>query len=387
MSRQTIIVFLLVVGVAIGGIYVLIAADLPGSDMLSGATATPTHSAQQTAPEPRAPVDRSYFVESDLTLTWDWSPPLTAQQTFAVRLWYGADDANYREAWVSDPAFQAAETIDGYLQAVGDFHWQVAVINLDQDGVFASMGSEWSVIQTLQRVRHISPTAVLAEERSPVTELILAMQPADTTALIDAVRHFVPEHSDGETQDAGFDPDYGDALDMMAAYAAGTGDKPRLLCDGQVTSALTVLAELGIVSRLIFLYSDDLDKIVEHTVLEVFNPDTQHWEVHDVYSDRYFVDENGDRASIERLVFGDLAITSVCTPDGDCTPFNDADYGFTTLFEAFRYGHVNTFWVNPDRFDVSKRFITNGNVNLAEYKTGNPRDFTFHFDSWEHAAP
>ncbi len=151
MSRQTIIVFLLVAGVAIGGIYVLIAAGLPGSDMLSSATVTPTYPALPIAPEPRAPVDRSDFVESDLMLTWDWSPPLAANQMFAVRVWFGTDDADYHEAWVSEPAFQAADVIDEDEQTIGDFHWQVAVINLDQDGVFASLGSEWCAIQTLQR--------------------------------------------------------------------------------------------------------------------------------------------------------------------------------------------------------------------------------------------
>jgi hypothetical protein len=143
---------------------------------------------------------------------------------------------------------------------------------------------------------------------------------------------------------------------------------------------LTLLQELGVESRLIFLYADGGTGIGQHTMLEVFNPDTQQWEVHDPSEDLYFVDTQAhSRASIERLVFGPLDSIVGCDSAG-CSMERAASS--KDLFDAFRYGQDDTFWVNPDRFDVSKRFPGNGGANLAEFLTGNPRDFMFRFDSW-----
>jgi hypothetical protein len=204
---------------------------------------------------------------------------------------------------------------------------------------------------------------------------------ATTADMIDAARILVTNHSDTTTQ-GDFAPDFSDALDMIAAHAQGTGERPGLLCNAQATALLTLLRELGIDSRLIFLYGDNLDKLQEHTLLEVFNPDTQYWELHDVLSNRTFEDENGNRASIERIVFGPQDSIFVCDPAGECTSLPESDYEYREYFEGFRYGHSETFWINPDRFNASKRFPSNDNRTLTEYLTGNSRDFLIRFDSW-----
>lgn len=342
-------------------------------------TAQTTSREPAPAPQPIAPPDGTFFVESTQTLIWEWTPGLGADQRYAVRVWFA--DESPREVWTTATTVDARDVIDSYAQAVGPYHWQVAVITVDATGGFAAMASAWSPVQTLQRVRHLSPTPVPPEQRSAAAQLVVSGAPASAAETIDAVRIFVSTHSDASAQDR-FAPDYRDALAMMADFAAGEGAKPRLLCDGQATAALTLLAELGVDSRLIFLYGDAIDSVQEHTILEVFNPDTQRWELHDVVNNRYFVDEHGARTTIERLVFGPLTTVSICAADGTCAPLRDSGYPHRGLFEAFRYGHSDTFWVNPDRFDVTKRFPTNQNRNLAEYLTGNPRDFVFRFDSW-----
>ncbi|MCA9890956.1 MAG: hypothetical protein KC546_21410 [Anaerolineae bacterium] len=142
----------------------------------------------------------------------------------------------------------------------------------------------------------------------------------------------------------------------------------------------TVLAELGIESRLIFFYGQVPGYISQHTMIEVFNADTQLWELHDPTFNLYFVDGAGGIASVERVVFGNLDSVTACDASDDCTKDNLAivqDY-----FDAFRYGYSNEFWVNPDRFDVSVRVEAFDNRNLPEFLTGNSRDFIFHFDSW-----
>ncbi len=342
--------------------------------------------ASPDAPVPLSPLEGTVFVESSQTLTWLWPPGLAPNQAFAVRV--GSEQDCPREIWTEDTSLDITEVIDSFEREVGSFYWQVVVINRDAKGDFESTASEWSPTQTLYRVRHISPTPVPPEQRSEAAQMVVDAVPLFATrtqplaVTIDTARSWVSAHSDASTQDS-FAPDYSDALAMMARSEHGESDRPRLLCDGQATALHTLLLELGIDSRLIFLYTDVADSIQEHTILEVFNWETQRWELHDVLSDRFFVDENGDRASIERVVFGPLESVSVCGPDHTCVPILDSDYPYRQHFAAFRYGYTNEFWVNPDRFNVNKRFPSNNNRNLAEYLTGNPNDFIFRFNSWE----
>ena len=165
----------------------------------------------------------------------------------------------------------------------------------------------------------------------------------------------------------------------MYDFSLGNGDAPSLLCSGRATSMLTMLHDLGIDSRLIFLYADAQGSIAEHTMLEVLNPDTQNWELHDPLTDYYVGDEHGERVSIERAVFGSVDDLQQCRAD-DCS--HEGIQHLLPYFAAFRYGYVNEIWINPDRFDISKRFADENDMNLAEYLTnGNPRSFTFFLDT------
>ena len=89
---------------------------------------------------------------------------------------------------------------------------------------------------------------------------------------------------------------------------------------------------------------------------------------------------SGQPASIERAVFGAWQTLEACDAQGICAYDNLSPVA--QYYGAFRYGYSDTFWVNPDRFDVSQRIEAHGNRNLAELLTGNPRDFSFRFDSW-----
>jgi hypothetical protein len=352
-------------------------------------TAKPQAANDTPAPPPAAPqvVDPqngTAFVESDLTLSWDWSPGLEANQAFAVHVWFGEESP--REVWTVETSLNAQEMIDSYSQEIGDFHWQVAVIQEAAGGGFERMVSEWSPVQTLNRVRHISPTPYAEAQQSSLTRYILAQDLPSATAVIDYTRELIYANtlSGHEWED---EPKNVVAIQMMYDTIQGQGEKPYLWCDGRATAFMTLLREMGIDSRLIFLYGDNADQIQEHTVLEAFNPDTQQWEVQDALHDIYYVDTDTQaRASIERLVFGSLETIIACDgAAGSCSP--DQLAPFRRFFEAFRYGYSDTFWVNPDRFDVSKRFPQNDNANLAEYLTGNPRDFKFYFDSWTDEKP
>jgi hypothetical protein len=248
------------------------------------------------------------------------------------------------------------------------------------------MVSAWSPVQTLHRVRHISPPPFAQADQSPLTQYILAQNLPTTSAIIDYTRQFIYDHALNGLNDTNVPTDQ--AIQMMYGSLKGQSDKPHLYCDGRATVELVLLREMGIDSRLIFLYGDNTTQVQQHTFLEVFNPDTQQWEVSDPFYNLYYIDTDSQaRASIERIVFGSLDTIAACDgATGACSPRNARPY--RKYFEAFRYGHTDTFYVNPDRFDLSKRFPNDGNANLAELLTGHPRDFKFIFDNWttEHAS-
>jgi len=335
----------------------------------------------RSAPRVIAPDDGVQFVESgDIRLDWDWPAALASNETFALRLWY--QDSNPVEIWTSDSEFNASEIIDSFSRDTGPFFWQVAVIRFSEANGFESMVSEWSTVYQLNRVRLIPPTARPDDQESALARLITAKHFETTAELIDFTRNLIFEYAQDGDQ-AGYEPSYRDAAEQIYAAAMGQGEKPYLWCEGRSTAMLTVLEELGIASRLIFLYGGSAGSgIAQHTVLEVFNPDTQYWEIHDPAFGYYFIDTlNNGRASIERMVFGSFDTIAACDSAGMCS--HEAAELYRVYYEAFRYGHSEQFWVNPDRFDVSKRFPDHDNANLAELLTGNSTEFSFRFDNWE----
>jgi hypothetical protein len=349
-------------------------SSLPDEETPLGAPASVV-----TAPQPVSPADQTTFVDSSIVLKWDWPSGLATDQVFSVRVWY--EDEAPLETWTQQNWLDAQLFIDSFSRELGAFHWQVAVINTSSSEGFVSMGSDWSPLQTLNRVRRLIPTAYPESQQSETARFVASQHLTTPTEIVDYVRHFINVNSARDYQEPGL-PNRSLALARMLAYSQGQGDIPHLLCDGEATAMLTLLQELGIESRFIALYGDGGNIIVEHTVLEVFNPDTQRWEVQDPYQDVYYLDINTQkRASMEHMVFGSLDSTKACDDQG-CGKKQIMD--MVVYFAAFRYGQSDTFWVNPDRFDVSKRFLENKNANLAEYLTGNPRDFLFRFDSGSH---
>ncbi len=201
--------------------------------------------------------------------------------------------------------------------------------------------------------------------------------------LIDAVHLFIHRNSKTNEQRS-YLPDYSDAVDIMYAHFQGeSAEMPRLLCDGRSTAMLTVLKELGIESRLIFLYKSGRGWISQHTVLEVFNPDIQFWQIHDVADDFYVVHKpTGIRVNAKSILFDSHDELVGCPVDGGpCSAELAAES--LAYFEALRYGHTFEVWVNPDRFDLSGRFGGQADQNLAEFiGKGDPQRVSFRMDSW-----
>jgi hypothetical protein len=341
-----------------------------------------------TAPIPLAP-DNVEFIDSDMVIEWQWSS-LQANQVFALRVWYETETP--QELWLADTQTNIQPMIDSYSQAVGTFYWQVAVVNLNSDGGFESLASEWSEVVTLHRVRRFTLEPLPVAEQSEMARYINSQEFESAFELANFTRDFIHHNTNITPQgDATYAGDFSDAAQLIFDYSQGAGEAPQLYCDGMSTAMLTVFREVGIESRLIFLYSEVSDWFSQHTFLEVFNPDTQQWEVHDSSYNLYFVDTvTGERASIERLVFGDLETLVGCTTDGTCSREALSD-SVEKYLSAFRTGHVpDEVWINPNRLNISQRITGQENNNFPEFvarMTGHAqRNLIFRFDSWETLA-
>lgn len=376
MTVRNFVIFLIVAMVA-GLIGFLAGTSIPTPTV----HATPTAQVSQSAPQLIAPADNAEFVESDLQLTWDWQPVLTEPQRFVVRVW--ADGRDPQEIWTVERVLNVKDPIDSFSMGVGVFFWQVAVVNTGESGGFESMASEWSAPSKLLRVRRLSIPARAYDDLSPAGKYFhdLELSASDT---IDAVHRFIQTNSILDQQKT-YDADYSDAIELMFNYAEGKSEEqPFLQCDGRSTSMLTILQELGIESRLVFLYRPVPGYLSQHTTLEVFNPDTQRWQVHDLNWDFYYVDaETMERVSAERILFGSRETLLGCPMEGgDCTV--EVMEESASYFDALRYGYTFELWVNPDRFDLSTRFEGQDDKNLVEFLSGDdPQRVTIRMDNWD----
>lgn len=382
-SRNSIYV---IIGLAVvAGISVYIMAFILSTiKMPSTAQAESTQPVQQVAPDLISPVNGSEFVDSDVMLEWSWQPELRNNQRFVVQVW--AEERDPQEIWTVDASLVVKDVIDSFSIDLGTFYWQVAVVDTNDEGGFESMGSEWSDTFALERKRRLSIPAKDYDEMSPAAQYFHDLE-LSTSDTIDAVHRFIQTNSILDQQKT-YDADYSDAIDMMFDYAQGkTEEQPFLQCDGRSTAMLTTLLELGIESRLIFLYRPVPGYLSQHTTLEVFNPDTQRWQVHDLNWDFYYIDaDTQERVSAERILFGLRETLLGCPMEGgDCT--YEVMEESASYFNALRYGYTFEVWVNPDRFELSTRFEGQDNKNLAEFLNGeDPTRVIFRLDNWEQPA-
>ena len=365
--------------VAIGGVGYIVGSFLQAPNDFLTAMRAPAPDAH-TAPILLSPASGIEFVDSDIELVWSWAPGLADNQVYALRVW--AEERAPYEVWTGDSRVPATAIIDSFSLDYGTYYWQVGVLNLSAEGRYDSMGSDFSEISQLQRLRRARLPAKAYDEMSPTARHFHDLD-LSASQLIDAVHLFIHRNSKTNEQ-LSYSPDYSDAVDLMYAHSLGeTADMPRLLCDGRSTAMLTILKELGIESRLVFLYQSGKGWISQHTVLEVFNPDSQFWQIHDVADDFYVVHEpTGIRVNAESILFDSHDDLVGCPVDGGACSA-DIAAGAIAYFEALRYGHTFEVWVNPDRFDLSARFGGQDDQNLAEFiGKGDPQRVTFRLDSW-----
>lgn len=129
------------------------------------------------------------------------------------------------------------------------------------------------------------------------------------TAIIRATMEYVHNNSlhliDDEHKRYAFNIPY--VLNKM--YLASFGDikeKPHLSCGPRAYAMRVILSRFNIYSRLVQVYSDEYETHEGHRLLEVYNPDSQSWEVWDPdYGVTYVDRETKNPVDILTLVFSD----------------------------------------------------------------------------------
>jgi hypothetical protein len=241
------------------------------------------------------------------------------------------------------------------------------------------------VLSTVKRRALGVPT--VEEEFAMSSERILQLVQADKTPskteLIDGVRSFVFHNSvhkvDEEFEQYKSDIHY--LLERMIQTAEKENPPPHSACGPRTIAMRIILAHAGIQSRIVEVYSDNYDQLVSHVFLEVFNPDSQRWEVQDPDLNIYYVHkETGERLSVMELCFGDLE---------QAVPVSDETRGWEEsgvqnlkddYFETIIYhpqggkappiiSGTPLILVNTQRFNLDKRFPDNGSQNLIEFLT------------------
>ena len=161
----------------------------------------------------------------------------------------------------------------------------------------------------------------------------------------------------------------------------------HLDCQPCSRALASILHYLGLETRLIALLSDDYDYVASHACLEVYNPDSKTWELHDTGYDVHYVDrEDGRVLSALDLLFGDL---DQVVPTDDLKSGWDEKFAATPsilrdhYFEVVGYYYVTKrcfCLINTERIDTKKRFPKNDNANMVEFLNlvyGQPAIFGF----------
>lgn len=196
------------------------------------------------------------------------------------------------------------------------------------------------------------------------------------TSRIDFAREFVYANSIHKIDDDSSEYAYDTARVLQMLYDTYQGGKnpPHLVCDTRTYALDKILRKLKLNTRVVMIFSDEGDSVGNsHTFLEVFNPDTQAWEVQDPDYNVVYVDQrNQQRVSATDLLMYDL---SSITPVSSSPEM--AESARKTLmpkyFEAMvvlARGQDSFALINTSRYEVSKvqTFLPGENENYDEFR-------------------
>lgn len=214
---------------------------------------------------------------------------------------------------------------------------------------------------------------------SEVAEDIQKRQPGDTHELILATRKYVREAFVVKYDDWYRDHHYDLPTIMQTIYGhhrdPANNPLAHLDCQPACRTVACILHYLGLQTRLISFLSDEYDNVRSHACLEVYNPDTESWELHDVLYDLHFIEpQTGRVLTALDLVFGDL--NRIVPTNGsevgwvEASQRGDAAVLRDHYFEVLAFNHpIGKCFVliNTDRTSLTKTFPEDNHENMLEF--------------------
>ncbi len=205
--------------------------------------------------------------------------------------------------------------------------------------------------------------------------------PLSTTQKIIAARKYVREsYIFVEPGDEWFDNyAYNPAKVMETIYSWHqnplTNAPARLQCQPASFAMASILYYMDLESRLAGFLTDDFDFVASHACLEVFNIETNKWELHDVQYDMHFLD------SIDRhllyapdLVFGYMAniipTNNILEGWENMSQYHPAEKLRDHYYEILAYRIPSTgysVYINVDRISLDKTFPQNDEMKIVEF--------------------
>ncbi|MCI5166373.1 MAG: hypothetical protein D3903_09810 [Candidatus Electrothrix sp. GM3_4] len=121
------------------------------------------------------------------------------------------------------------------------------------------------------------------------------------------------------------------------------------------------------------IFTDNFDNCASHTFLEVFNTDTESWEIQDPDYNIYYVDERtGNSIATLNLIFGNVDFFTPISDKGKGWGVNNVEQLKENYFEALMYGNPLTavnpvILINRDKYNIRKTFKGNAGMTFREF--------------------
>lgn len=190
---------------------------------------------------------------------------------------------------------------------------------------------------------------------------------ATKTEQIDFCRQWIFQNSYG-TGDTNYIDAFDPKLTLKDIYnsSLNKSHKPPMTCGPRALALEELLFMLGYQTRIASIYfSSDSLQIGSHTFMEVYNPDFNHWEIHDPLNDIYYIDSTGRRLNTLEMSYMNRSDYMPCVGKGKCG-FELLTDDITRYHDSFKLISIRPkksnfiHLLNSKYFDINKIYKTDG---------------------------
>jgi len=217
-----------------------------------------------------------------------------------------------------------------------------------------------------------------------IKDLVLKNGPKETsTDLIRAVMEFVHDNSLHLVDDEHGAHAFNGLLvtqKLLLASQRHENERPHLSCGPRSCLMRDLLTRFGIAARTVQLFSDAHKDVQGHRLLEVFNPETQTWELWDPDYRVTYVDALTKKSlDTMDILLGDLE--KVVPKDGNTEGWKETrterlkeeNYFGAVMLEGFGAQMLNSVGIiNKEKFDINKAF--SDGLTFKDWTRKNYRD-------------